>query len=580
MVVSKVDSTYTLVKSNGYIKDTLNNSQFRGPVGDNINNCRVVDHGSPVSPKDDKVVNSQNKDPRKSSSSTTNTIVNRKAIEGRKKPPRSPGSSDSEEFEETPFYIPIQCYFWYAVQIIFGHLRDFLRATGIEKTRAAVEKDREDYVSLYKSFESFYTRNIYRRICHAWNQPIASRAGEVIDVLNRKSNDGNVTLEFTGTVTSATNFGSYNYLGFAENSGLRTDAVESIIKEYGVGVSSSRHELGTHILHSKLEQTIANFLSVEDAMVFGMGFATNSTNIPTIAGKGCLIISDELNHASMILGIRLSGAAIRVFKHNNMTDLEKKLRQAIIEGQPRSHRPWKKIIIFVEGVYSMEGTAVNLPEVIALKKKYKAYLYLDEAHSIGAMGPTGRGIIEYFDCDPKDVDLLMGTFTKSFGAAGGYIAGSKQLIDHIRIHSHSFTYATSMAPPVAQQVISVLETIDTPDGKKRIETLRRNSIYFRKKLKQLGFIVYGREDSPVVPLMTFFPSKICSFVHQVLPLGVAVVGAGFPATSLITARVRFCLSAAHTKKMLDQALEATSYIGDKIWIKYSFKHRGGGEIEY
>lgn len=147
-----------------------------------------------------------------------------------------------------------------------------------------------------------------------------------------------------------------------------------------------------------------------------------------------------------------------------MRDLENKLRSAIVEGQPKSHRPWKKIIIVVEGVYSMEGSIVNLPAIIALKKKYRAYVFLDEAHSVGAVGPHGRGVVDYYGLDARDVDILMGTFTKSFGAAGGYIAGTKALIDHVRFNSHSFSYATAMAPPITQQVISVFRSIMGLDG--------------------------------------------------------------------------------------------------------------------
>lgn len=185
------------------------------------------------------------------------------------------------------------------------------------------------------------------------------------------------------------------------------------------------YNAGTNPLHTELESLTAKFLGVEDAIVFGMGFATNSLNIPTLITPGCLVVSDEKNHASIILGLRLSGATPKVFKHNNMNDLERVLRESIIAGQPGSGKPWKKILIIVEGVFSMEGSIVKLPEIIALKKKYKAYVYLDEAHSIGATGPSGRGILEYYGVDPNDIDILMGTFTKSFGSAGGYIAGNK-----------------------------------------------------------------------------------------------------------------------------------------------------------
>lgn len=178
-------------------------------------------------------------------------------------------------------------------------------------------------------------------------------------------------------------------------------------------------------LHTELEELTARYLGVDDAITFGMGFGTNSLNIPALLSPGCLVVSDEKNHASIILGLRLSGAAIKVFRHNDMHDLERTLKQAIVKGQPKTGLPWKKILIVVEGVFSMEGSIVKLPEVIALKKKYKAYIYLDEAHSVGAMGANGGGVVDFFKADPHDVDILMGTFTKSFGSAGGYIAGSK-----------------------------------------------------------------------------------------------------------------------------------------------------------
>jgi len=189
----------------------------------------------------------------------------------------------------------------------------------------------------------------------------------------------------------------------------------------------------------------------------------------------------------------------------DVKDLERKIRRAIIEGQPRSHRPWRKIIILVEGIYSMEGTIVNLPELIRLKKQYNCYLYVDEAHSIGALGSNGRGVVDFYGCNPSDVDILMGTFTKSFGAAGGYIAGKRELIEHIRRASYASYYATAMSPIIAKQISSVVNVLmNTDDGRDRIEQLARNTHYFRQRLKQLGFIILGNDHSPVVPLMLCF----------------------------------------------------------------------------
>ncbi|XP_061889788.1 serine palmitoyltransferase 2b isoform X2 [Entelurus aequoreus] len=326
-------------------------------------------------------------------------------------------------------------------------------------------------------------------------------------------------------------------------------------------------------IHEELEQLIARFLGVESAMAFGMGFATNSMNIPALTGKGCLILSDELNHASLVLGARLSGSTIRVFKHNNMQSLEKLLRDAIVHGQPRTHRPWRKILIIVEGIYSMEGSIVRLPEVIALKKRYKAFVYLDEAHSIGALGPHGKGVVDFFGLDPTDVDVMMGTFTKSFGGAGGYIGGKKELIDYLRQNSHSALYATSMPPPVAQQIITSMKIIMGEDGTTlgadRLRQLSENTTYFRRKLREMGVIIYGNKDSPVVPVMLYMPAKIGAFGREMLKRNIGTVVVGFPATPIIESRARFCISAAHSREMLDTVLEAMNEVGDLLQLKYS-----------
>lgn len=476
-------------------------------------------------------------------------------------------------FEETPLLQAVYTYVCYAVLNIFGWIRDFMRDTGIEKRKGNADPNPPDFVPLFQSYESFYTRNVYIRIRDCFNRPICSVPGATIDLVERKSKDYNWSFYYTGRKISTLNMGSYNYLGYAENDGPCSKAAIESIKEYSVATCSTRQEIGTNKCNQQLETLMAKFLNVEAAMTFGMGFATNSLNIPTIVGKGCLIMSDELNHASLVLGARLSGASVKVFKHNDTVDLENKIKKAIIEGHPNTRRPWKKILILVEGIYSMEGSVVRLPEIIAIKKKYKAYLYLDEAHSIGAIGSTGRGVVDYWGCDHKDVDLLMGTFTKSFGAAGGYIAGSKKLMDYISMNSHSNCYASSMSPPVAMQCIKALEQIMGIDGSgagvRRIRQLADNTYYFRDKLIKMGFIVYGNMASPVVPVMLYMPSKIAGFNRLMLEHGVACVTVGFPATSLTGGRVRFCLSAAHTREMLDKALNAMDICGHMCGVRYS-----------
>ncbi len=305
-----------------------------------------------------------------------------------------------------------------------------------------------------------------------------------------------------------------------------------------------------------------------------MGFAVNSTTLPVLVGKGDLIISDELNHSSLVYGARVSGAEISVFKHNDAIDLEKVLRRKISQGQKRTHRPFGKVLLVVEGLYSMEGDICCLPEILALKEKYKFYVYLDEAHSIGALGPNGHGVCDYFGVDPCKVDFLMGTFTKSFGAAGGYIAGRKEVIDAIRISSYSSVYAESVSNPVLMQIHTSLSVINGSvggdDGKRRIQTLAHNARYFASELRRMGFVVYGK-DSPVIPLLLCHPAKIPAFSREMLSRGIAVVVVGYPATPIITSRVRFCVSAAHTQEDLDFALHHISEVGDRLLLKVAPK---------
>lgn len=483
-------------------------------------------------------------------------------------------------FEEVPLHTACLTYLGFYLLMILGYINQLLFVPKVAK-----EENREGYVTLYDAFESFYSRYVYRRVRDCWNRPICSVPGDEVTLKDRVTNDYGWSFQFTGTETRCLNLGSYNYLGFADAKGPCAEQSEKIAREMGLAMTSSRVELGTTQLHLDLERLTARYLGVEDAIVFGMGFATNALNLPSLISSGCLVLSDEKNHASIILGLRLSGATTKVFKHNNMRDLERVLRYNVVHGNPKADgKPWKKIMILVEGVFSMEGSIVRLPEIIALKKKYKAYLYLDEAHSIGAMGPNGGGAVDYFGVDPKDVDILMGTFTKSFGSAGGYIAGSKRLIDFLRTNSHAHCYASSMSPPIAQQIYTSMSMImgedGTDTGRQKINQLARNTRYFRRRLAQMGVITYGHEDSPVVPMLVYLFSKIGAVVRTLTTRHIAVVGVGFPATPIMEGRIRYCLSAAHTKEQLDYALDVIDEISDTLGLKYSQKPRDPNPIEY
>jgi serine palmitoyltransferase len=341
--------------------------------------------------------------------------------------------------------------------------------------------------------------------------------------------------------------------------------------------------LGSNEVIKDLEVLSAQFLGVKAAIVFGMGFATNALNLPSLLSPECLVMSDEKNHASMILGFKLSGVTIKIFKHNNMEHLETLIEEEIVKGQSNG-QPWKKVFIVVEGIYSMEGTIVNLPEILRIKKKFKAYVYLDEAHSIGVLGPKGRGVTDYFQIDPNDIDVLMGTFTKSFASSGGYIAGSKKLINHLKANSHAHCYANSMTPAVVQQIISSMKIImgldGTNQGKMRIDQLRRNTRYFRKRLGQIGVVIHGQEDSPVIPLITFSYSRAVAFIRKLKDQNIGAVGVGYPSVSMSEPRLRLCLSSEHTKEQLDYVLTNIEKLAVFLGLQSQPKYSNKNKVEY
>lgn len=506
-----------------------------------------------------------------------------------------------------PFFAAWTTYLGYAVLIFVGHFRDFCakifrkgRYLANKKSSGCPADDFTQYAPLLKSFENFYTKRLYHRIQDCFNRPLASIPGAKVNVLERISDDGNKTMKVLGKLENLSeedaivysqgkhyatvsgdrvtrkclNLGSYNYLGFADDWNITCrKGVLSSLEGLPVSMGSSRAECGTSRLHREVENIVAEFLGKEDAMVVNMGFNTNATTIPALMGSGDLIVSDELNHTSIVNGARTSGAAIRCFRHNDSKHLAEILKEAIVLGQPRTRRPWKRIMVIVEGIYSMEGEYCDLRNVVKVCKEYGAYIYVDEAHSIGAMGHTGRGICEYAGVDTKDIDILMGTFTKAFGGMGGYIAGSKEVVDFLRTKSAASSFHNSMSPTVCQQVISSFEVIMGRDGtnigQKKIRALRDNSNYFRMRLIDMGLHVLGNYDSPIMPVMLYNPTKIAAFSRECLKRGLAVVVVGFPAVPILMSRARFCISAAHTKEDLDNALEQIDEIADILKLRYS-----------
>ncbi|KAK0542550.1 serine palmitoyltransferase component [Tilletia horrida] len=541
--------------------------------------------------------------------------------------------------EDEPSYsVVLLTYVSYIVLIAVGHLRDYFGKRMFPSQYKHLMQS-NGYAALNSDFDSFYTRRLKTRLDDCFSRPVTGVCGRTVVCYDRVTPDYNHTFQLTGGKTRALNISGYNYLGFAQSQGGCSDNVKTVLENYSVSSMGSRLGAGYLDLQQQAEKLVARFLGTEDAMVVSMGFATNSTSIPAIASPGTLIISDEFNHSSIRFGARLSRAHIRQYKHNNMAQLESLLRECISQGMPRTHRPWKKIVVIVEGLYSMEGTLVNLPELMRLKKKYKFHLYIDEAHSVGAIGPRGRGVCDYFGVDPRKVDILMGTFTKSFGAAGGYIGGSKTVIDRIRLMNHSNVYGETLSPPVMTQIIvsmaSIMGVGNDPeeaallpswvqlprtlaDGSEGLERLRRlafNSRYLSTGLRKLGFIVFGHRDSPIVPLLLYLPGKMGLFSRMMLDRNMAlppderlirqeedlgdeemkaledpaspwalsgrarppivVVVVAYPATPLISSRVRFCVSAAHTKKDIDDVLIACNEVGALLDLKYYNGGPGG-----
>jgi serine palmitoyltransferase len=401
-------------------------------------------------------------------------------------------TEDSDDDGHVPLLIAYTCYLGYAIIILLGHFRDFcaLIFGGRFYKRASdftyPSENRAVYASLLTSWENFYMRRLYTRLQDCFNRPIASMPAATLQVLERVSHDGQKSMKVYGSVDQTLtrteyakgphfvathdgraarqclNLGSYNYLGFADDwHKTCAKSVMQALVDFPVSTSSSLLDYGRTDLHDKMEAAVAKFVGKEDAICLNMGFNTNATTIPTLVGPGDLVISDELNHTSIVNGARASGAAIRIFRHNDMTNLEAILREAIIMGKPRTRRPWSKIMVIVEGIYSMEGSYCDLKNVVRLCKKYGAYVYLDEAHSIGAMGETGRGCAEYAGVDPADIDVMMGTFTKSFGAMGGYIAASRETITFLRKRCPGSVFHNSLSPVVCQQVLSALRVRST-----------------------------------------------------------------------------------------------------------------------
>jgi len=477
---------------------------------------------------------------------------------------------------DLPWMIQFLTYGIYVVVMAFSYSQEYVyqfkRWLCKQKSLSQLEKE-QGYAPLLNENNLFFEKWCVTRMADLFNRAIASLPGDHIEVMCRDGTSWEGNMRFNGKTQRCINLGSYNYLGFAENDTQITRDDINALRQFGTSNCSPRVQSGTISIHQELEKLMAWYIGKEDCISFGMGYATNSTTIPALVGKGDLIISDTLNHASIVIGCRSSGARIKVFKHNDPEHLEQVLTDAIIEGQPRTHLPWKKIMILVEGIYSMEGEILKLKEIVAIKKKYGCFLYVDEAHSIGAIGKNGRGVTEYCGVDPKDVDILMGTFTKSFASVGGYIAADKYIIDHLRMTAFASVDDFAMSSACIQQIISSLTVISgkdgTDEGRRRLQRLADNAQLFRNRLTERGFVLIGSQDSPVIPMMVIVPAKMPAFSRLCLERNVAVVMASYPATDLLLSRARFCVSAGHSKEDLEKAIDVITEIGNLCLLNYN-----------
>ena len=345
-------------------------------------------------------------------------------------------------------------------------------------------------------------------------------------------------------------FGSNSYLGLTNHPMIK-EAAKKAIDKYGSGCAGSRFLNGTLDIHIKLEEKLAEFVQKDAAIIFSAGFLVNAGVIPTLTGRDDYIILDELDHASIIEGRRLSFSQAFKYRHNDMSSLEKILKQ---------FKPDKIKLIVVDGIFSMEGDIVDLPGIVKLAKQYNATVMVDDAHSLGVIGKNGSGTASHFGLE-EDVDLIMGTFSKSLASIGGFIASDFYTINYLKHNCRSLIFSASIAPAATGSVLAALEIIKNEP--ERIEKLWENTHYAMKGFKELGFDT-GRSETPVIPLYVRDDAKTFMFTRMLLDEGVFVNPVVSPAVPSDSTLIRFSLMATHTYQQIDQALEACQKVGRKL----------------
>jgi glycine C-acetyltransferase len=354
------------------------------------------------------------------------------------------------------------------------------------------------------------------------------------------------------------NLASNNYLGLTTHPKLREAAIDAV-KKYGAGSGAVRTIAGTMKIHMELEEKIARFKNVEACVVFQSGFTANAGTVSSVLGKGDWIVSDELNHASIIDGARLSRANIKVFRHKDVAHAEEILKEI-------QHEPGRKLLI-TDGVFSMDGDIGPLPGLCDIAERYGAIMMVDDAHSSGVLGRNGRGTIDHFKVHGR-VDIQVGTLSKAIGVLGGYVCGTKDLIDFLYHRARPFLFSTSHPPAVAAACIAAFDILEHEP--ERINQLWENTRYFKKELGNLGFNIGGKNtppsETPITPVIIGEGKLAMDFSRELFTEGVMATGIAFPTVPEGKARIRTIMTATHTREELDQALDTMKRVGKRMGI--------------
>jgi glycine C-acetyltransferase len=348
------------------------------------------------------------------------------------------------------------------------------------------------------------------------------------------------------------NFCSNNYLGLANNPEMKKAAIEAI-KKYGIGPAAVRTIAGTTVLHKELEAALAKFKKAEAVITFQSGFSANIAVIPALVGEGDLIFSDELNHASIIDGCRLSRAEVIRFAHINPADLEKKLKAA---------DPKVKKLVITDGVFSMDGDIAPLDEIYKVSSKFGAMLMVDDAHGEGVLGESGRGIVDHFKLHGK-VDVEVGTMSKAFGVVGGLAAGRTEIIEWLSQRGRPFLFSSAMTIPDVAACIAAVKLL-TKSGS-LVKQLWKNADYLRAGLKKLGFNT-GTSITPIIPLMLGDSKLAQDMSHELFNEGLFAKAIVYPTVAQGKARIRIMNSAGHSRQQLDKALKIFEKAGKKLKV--------------